>query len=160
MANRKQSWFLWGLPILLAASVLAGTAIERPQASTGIERRATDEPADAADKLPRFDCDDRTTGPYEADPDAQKRNLDWLSDNLDLDSDQVAAVRLVFEDAAIQADVFWRNARDEYCEMRDEMRSNVRAELSEEQNRSLDRLLAEYRAKKVAESATELEKSP
>ena len=40
------------------------------------------------------------------------------------------------------------------------MRNDVRAELGEEQNRTLDRLLAEYRAKKDAEQAAEPEKSP
>lgn len=159
MSGKTQRWFLWGLPILLAASVLAGMAIERPQAAAAAPA-ADEEPKDAADKLPRFDCEDRSVGPYEADPQMQQRHLDWMSENLDLDRGQVEAIRGVFDDSAIQADAFWRSARDEYCELRDRMRASVRVELSEEQNRTLDRLLAEYRAKKVAEPTAELEKSP
>lgn len=158
MPERRQSWFLWGLPILLAASVLAGMAIDRP---TGADPKvAAEEKKSETDKLPRFDCEDRTSGPYQADPAAQQRQIDWLSDNLDLGTDQITAVRSVIENSAVQADAFWKKTRDEYCDLRDEMRLNVRAELSGEQIRTLDRLLAEYRAKKVAEPATEPEKSP
>ena len=160
MAERRHSWFLWGLPLLLAASVLAGMAIERPQAVESETRVAEEPKKDDSDSLPRFDCDDRSTEPYQADPATQQRQLDWLTENLELQADQVDAVRVVIEDSAIQADAFWRRTRDEYCGLRDQMRSDVRAELSEEQNRTLDRLLAEYRAKKVAEQATEPEKSP
>ena len=160
MSRRNRAWFLWGLPVLLAASVLAGMAIERPVGvakETGSTEQARE---DEANKLPRFDCEDRSVGPYQADPAAQQRQLDWLSENLELESGQVGAVRSVIEEYAIQADAFWRKTRDEYCALRDQMRSDVRAELDEEQNRTLDRLLAEYRAKKVAEQAAEPEKSP
>lgn len=160
MAERRHSWFLWGLPLLLAASVLAGMAIERPQAVEEETRATEEQEKDESDSLPRFDCEDRSAGPYQADPETQQRQLDWLTDNLELRGAQVDAVRGVIEDSAIRADTFWRRTRDEYCALRDQMRSDVRAELSEEQNRTLDRLLAEYRAKKVAEQTTEPEKSP
>lgn len=159
MNKPRQSWFVWGLPLLLAASMLAGMAIDRSQ-DVKPETGAAAQPKDEANQLPRFDCEDRSRGPYEADPATQQKHLDWLSENLDLEAQQLAAVREVFDASAIQADAFWRRTRDEYCALRDQMRSNVRAELSEEQNRRLDRLLAEYRAKKVSDPATEPEKSP
>lgn len=77
------------------------------------------------------------------DGDRRKRYLDWLSTELDLSADQRARVEAVVDRHRERMSEFWKEVRPRFEEMKDELRTDIRAVLSADQRARYEELLEE-----------------
>ncbi len=150
----KRKWLLLGLPAVLITSVIVGVAIDRPLALPVAVVDADKEATDSNDRLPEFDCEDRSVAPYVQSANTKAGHMEWLTRELRLTPEQVVSVSSVFDDSSYRADEFWRATRDRYCELRDRLRADIRAVLTAEQVVALERVIEERRLEREATTAS------
>lgn len=85
-----------------------------------------------------FDCEAEPTGSITATAEWRTRKLEEMREELRLDALQVENLESIFERHGDRANRFWQETRTSYCELRQQLRSDVRALLKGDQAELFD----------------------
>ena len=142
--RRTPKWIWISLVLTLVAGASVGVVADRTVLSRGHTAGAVR--STAAGTL-WFDCDEAESAVAPSGHRGRSERMARVKERLRLDEGQVGDLRVVFERHGASARDFWQRTRSDYCEMRDELRGDVRSLLRQDQRAAYDELLREIRAR-------------
>ena len=141
-----QRWMWTSLLVALVTGASLGVLADR------VARAPHDEaPPPARTSTVWFECDEAEDEEARAAHGAKRGKwLDRLSEDLRLDEAQEREIRSLFSEHGERANDFWQRSRNEYCQMRDSLRADVRSVLTDEQIEVLEERIAKRRTEQPA----------